>query len=761
MATMVLSTVGSVIGGALGGPFGAAIGQAIGAYAGSHIDNALFGKTIKNEGPRLSDLTVQVSSYGQAIPRVYGGENRLAGNVIWSTGLVETKTTTKQGGKGAPQPKSQTTSYTYHVSFAIGLCRGPIRGIGRVWADGKLFMDAAGKQKQARAVRLYHGTEEQMPDALMQAAVGVDRCPAHRGLAYIVFEELQLADFGNRMPLFTFEIEGDAGATVGSIAADLCAASGLEPAHYDTGACDKIDVRGYVIARPMSPRGALEPLRAAFFFDVSEVQGELIFAPADAHSVIRVPREDLAAHSFGGERPKDYEGSRASSLELPREVLVQHMDPERDYQTNAQRARRALFDTEPDISVELPIVLAASEGKTIAERMLSSAWLRRDRFTTSLPVRYIGLEPGDKLVLPLDDGRERPVRLVRKTTKLPGIIDAECETDGSIAFSRVAVAATTTVPEQAVLLPGPTFLHLMDLPLLRDEDDGPGFYAAAGSWRPGWIGSVLYRSTDGGTNYDVYADLVDNAVQGTAQTTLSATASPDYLDGASVVTVSLLAQADTLESITEEALLGGGNAALIGDEVVQFRTATLIAPATYELRGFLRGRKGTEEQIPLAAANRRFVLLRSGEVRRVADALGDIGQVRHWKPVSIGETLASTTSVTFTDTGRSLKPYAPVHLAGVRDGAGNLELSWTRRTRLDGSWRDQVDVPLGEESEAYQVDVMSGGTVKRTIAITAPAATYTAAEQAADFGSAQPSVRVRVYQMSARVGRGMPSEKML
>src|SRR5262249_12391447 len=118
-------------------------------------------------------------------------------------------------------------------------------------------------------------------------------------------------------------------------------------------------------------------------------------------------------------------------------------------------------------------------------------------------------------------------------------------------------------------------------------------------------------------------------------------------------------------------------------------------------------------------------------------------------------------AVTFTDTGRSLKPYAPAHVAGERDGSGNLTITWQRRTRLDGSWRDHVDVPLGEESEAYQVDVMDGADVVRTIAATSPTAAYSAADQTADFGSPQASVTVRVFQMSASVGRGLPSEEVL
>jgi hypothetical protein len=85
-----------------------------------------------------------------------------------------------------------------------------------------------------------------------------------------------------------------------------------------------------------------------------------------------------------------------------------------------------------------------------------------------------------------------------------------------------------------------------------------------------------------------------------------------------------------------------------------------------------------------------------------------------------------------------------------------------RRTRVNGGWADGTgDVPLGEAAEAYEVDVMDGSTVVRTIATTTPTATYTAAEQTTDFGAPQASVTIRVHQVSAVVGRGITARATL
>jgi hypothetical protein len=66
-----------------------------------------------------------------------------------------------------------------------------------------------------------------------------------------------------------------------------------------------------------------------------------------------------------------------------------------------------------------------------------------------------------------------------------------------------------------------------------------------------------------------------------------------------------------------------------------------------------------------------------------------------------------------------------------------------------------VDVPLGEDIELYDAEIMNGGVVVRSfLALSTPTFTYNTAQQIADFGSIQTSVSVRVYQLSTIIGRG-------
>lgn len=206
MAVLALGVVGSALGSAIG------IGASAGWLGGVMLGNLLFGggKAQHVEGPRIDDLSVQTSTYGAPIPIVYG-TMRLSGNVIWSTPLKEARTVKRSsGGKGGGKKSSQTT-YSYSSSFAVGLCVGPVATVRRIWADTKVIYDATANntqttEKYAGVVRIHRGEETQEPDSTLEMHLGVGNTPAFRGLCYLVFTDLQLKDFANRIPNISAEV---------------------------------------------------------------------------------------------------------------------------------------------------------------------------------------------------------------------------------------------------------------------------------------------------------------------------------------------------------------------------------------------------------------------------------------------------------------------------------------------------------------------------------------------------------------------------
>ncbi|MEL6283480.1 MAG: glycoside hydrolase TIM-barrel-like domain-containing protein [Pseudomonadota bacterium] len=212
MATVLLSAAGAAAGTAVGGSLGpaalgltsTAIGRAAGAIAGSLVDQRILGPGAQTvEGPRLDRIRIQTSTQGAPLPRVWG-RMRVAGQVIWATRFKERLKTTTQGGGGkgggGGSTQTKTTSYSYSLSFAVALCVGPIDRIGRVWADGKPFTLSEVSH------RLYLGGSDQVADPLIQSVEGVDATPAYRGTAYLVFEDLPLGPFGDRVPQISVEV---------------------------------------------------------------------------------------------------------------------------------------------------------------------------------------------------------------------------------------------------------------------------------------------------------------------------------------------------------------------------------------------------------------------------------------------------------------------------------------------------------------------------------------------------------------------------
>jgi len=298
----------------------------------------------------------------------------------------------------------------------------------------------------------------------------------------------------------------------------------------------------------------------------------------------------------------------------------------------------------------------------------------------------------------------------------------------------------------------------VNINMLRDSDDDAGFYAAACANDPDatWRGAGLYRSIDGGASYSLLASLTAEATMGYATTVLGDFAGGNIPDELNSVTVVL--HHGTLSSTTFDGLLAGVNTCVIGDEILHFRTATLVATDTYTLTGLLRGRRGSEYAMGIHATNDRFILVSSSTMVRVPQVNADIGPTRQYKGVTVGRSLAATTAQDFANLGIGLKPYAPVHLGGGRNASNNLTITWVRRGRIDGAWRDSVDVPLGEASEAYEVEIYSSSaytTLKRTITgISSQSTSYSAADQTSDGLTPGNTVYFKVYQRSAVVGRG-------
>jgi hypothetical protein len=226
----------------------------------------------------------------------------------------------------------------------------------------------------------------------------------------------------------------------------------------------------------------------------------------------------------------------------------------------------------------------------------------------------------------------------------------------------------------------------------------------------------------------------------------------------------------SLQSVTDEQLFAGANALALETapgvwEVLQFGLATIVSTGRWKLARLLRGQSGTEDAIvPSAPIGSRIVFLNSA-LMPLPVTEAELGMPWNWRigPVDRAAGDAINLALSFTPQGRGLRPWSPVRIKGVWLGSGDINLSWLRRTRsLAGDSWNAPEVPLGETTESWDIEILNGGgaMVRSVSGIGAATWTYTAAMQTADFGALVTSLRLRVFQ-NGQLGRGAPAETIL
>lgn len=560
-----------------------------------------------------------------------------------------------------------------------------------------------------------------------------------------------------RIVAFTDALIASTAAVLGDIVQAECLTSKLLTAAYLDVTELTDSVRGYRVTQLGAIRGSIDPLRAAWPFDVVQHGYKIKFKRRGSASVATIASTELDARAAGDAPGVQITTVREMDSVLPRRVSVNYVDVTREYDVNQQYAERLNTDAVSEKSVDLPIVFNATEGAQKAETLLYMYWMERYDVSLRLPPTYAQLEPGDVITVTSPDA-DYELRLTSINTLPDGRLECAAKFNQAALYMPTAIGEEGASTGGLLTLDGPCVYSLLDIPLLRDDDDTAGFAVSMAGHLSGWPGGVLYRSDDAGQTWSDLRGFTPGATIGYATTSLSAHGGTVY-DFASTLTVKLYS--GTLASVTEAQIAVGQNWFAYGAdgrwEIIAARTVTLQVDGSYLLQDFLRGQQGTEWATGLHAANDRLVLLDTANMAFVSVNSSTIGAARDYRAITTGKAIDSDSSLAFTYRGVNLECLSPVGLTGNRHPTtSDWTLTWIRRSRMPG-WYDLVDVPLGETSESYEIDVYSDATyttVKRTLTAATPTVAYTSAQQVTDFAGNQATLYLKLYQLSATVGRG-------
>jgi hypothetical protein len=545
------------------------------------------------------------------------------------------------------------------------------------------------------------------------------------------------------------------------IVTDLCDRAGIGAALIDVTELTD-DVLGYQIPRQMPARTALETLMTAYNFDAVERDWKLYFRKRGSASVAAIAANELRVHRSGDQVPDKTIETRTQDLEIPTHFTLSYESKVRDYEIASQNAVRVDKATFLPKAAAIGLVMTDSHAKQQAEILLKQMWVNRHRYGFSTTNKYIKLAPGDVITV-----SGKIMRVIEMADR-DGIIDFVCESEEGGVYTNSAVADDLTAG--AIDLTAAAYIPLfvaMDIPAINEDFGNAGLtFAMYGN--ASYTGGGLQRSIDGTVYTDVWYFNSPSAVVGTCSTTLGSGIF-GIIDYTNSITVDCAASLGTLASATDAQLWSGANLIAVGStatgwELMQFKTATLVSGNNYTLTGLLRGQYATQRFMTTHAASETLVLLTdlTGTMHTgvdfIAAAIESIGIGYLYRAKNPSQAVGDGTA--FVTGKRTLDPY-PVQIVNASRAADNeIALSWYRGDRYEFITPDMPstgDIAMEEVTQSYSVDVIHSGTsaVLRTIASTAPAITYTAAQQSSDSYPAAHPIIFDIYQVSAVTGRGI------
>jgi len=532
--------------------------------------------------------------------------------------------------------------------------------------------------------------------------------------------------------------------TLADVVADICNRSGVT--RFDVSKLYGL-VRGYMVNDVTTARSALQPLMLTYGFDAIERNGVLVFENRDGKADHVIRDAELALDPA---RVAPVTLIRAPEAEVSGRVQLGYVDAEADYESGVSEAIQPDERAYGVARSEVPLALTRGEGARAVSRWLQEARLATDAAVFALPPSQNMVLAGD--VVRLDTQAHKGLYRIDRLEEAGLRLAEATRVDPEVYLPQRLYEEGASL--QPFVGPTPVEMLFLDLPLLTG-DEVPHEPHVAATARP-WPSAVaLYSSPQ---DYDLVLQDVLNMRSIVGQLTTPLLRGPtgvwDRQEGVNVKLVS-----GSLASVDTASLFSGANSIAVGDgtadnwEIIQFAQAEVAGVREYEISQMLRGQAGTTAMIKDIWPAGSFVVVLDGRPKQITIPSASRGLDRHYRygPAKSVVGSASFKHVVYAFKGNGYRPYPVTHLRAT-EVANGLTFNWIRATRIDGDFWSTGDVPLGEDSELYQVTVYQNGLVKRQTVSSTASWTYPTSQQASDLVFS--GFEVAVAQVSGRYGAG-------
>ncbi|MDB5358842.1 MAG: hypothetical protein JWO51_139 [Rhodospirillales bacterium] len=567
--------------------------------------------------PQFTDLQVQTSANGLAIPIVYG-QTLVAPNLIWYGDFTAIKHASQQGGKGGTPSSS---SYTYTAAVMLSLCEGPISGTPTVWANKSaatpyslgfsLFSGTAPQAVWGYLTSKHPDQALSYPSTAMLVSSNYDLgssagLPNHKvevqGVFYNTGNPAVLPDADPSKMILDYLTNAQYGVGFPSANIDLVSLQ-TGPASY----------QAYCMANSLWLSVCLASQEAArtTLARWLQITNSAAFMSGDLLKVVPygdtvqsgngytytpnvTPIYDLDDDDYVGDGTSDpVQVTRKDPADCKNWVKLEILDRTNAYATDPvevkDQAQIDLYGALPADQFTAHEICDPNVAKIAAQLILQRSVYIRNTYKFTLGWEYVLLEPMD--LVTLTDSvlglNKAPVRIISIEEDSSGHLTIEAEEfpAGVATATLYPHAVRTAYQVDFEIAPGPVNAPVIFEPTINLTKGNQQIWVAA-SGGANWGGCSVHLSIDG-TTYSRVGEIKVPARLGTTTSAIAIQADPDTVTSLGITiaqsTGLALASGTQADADADRTLI------YVGGELMAYETATLTGTSTYTLSYLRRG----------------------------------------------------------------------------------------------------------------------------------------------------------------------------